>query len=678
MTKLSEVKRAELVWAGKYEAEGNLKPVDRTILPFQTVETVNESKADRDQAQRDLFTKQAQDSTWRNQLVWGDNKIIMSSLLPKFAGKIALIYIDPPFATGQDFSFRVRVGDEEFMKEPSIIEDKAYRDTWGRGLDSYLQMMYERLILMRELLAEDGSIYIHIGPDICHYIKALMDDIFDANYFINDIVWKRTTAHGDAKQGAKHFDIVHDMILLYSKGLKYRWNTQYIQFSDEQIDQQYNKLDENGRRYRLVTPTAKKPGGDTKYEFHGVYPPEGRYWAYKKEKLEEMHKAGLLYFSSTGQPYIKYYLDERPGVSVQSLWSDIPILAPTALERVGYATQKPESLLERIIKVSSNKGDLVADFFCGSGTTLAVAEKLGRRWIGTDLSKWAIQVARKRLLQIEECRPFELLNLGNYERHKLLANGHMSTDKNVREQSADKNVSAPSREESSQYERYLRFVLELYRAETITGFKMVHGKKGKAFIHVGSVDSPITMREIRETLKESQESADKNVSTPLREVHFLGWDFEMGLHDLVNEVGEEYGVKVRLVSIPKEALEVSNPAKEEVRFFDLNYLDLSHEIKGKKVTVKLKDFIIANPEYLPEEVRDKIKKFGDYIDYWSVDWDFRGDTFHNGWQSFRTRKEPKLETSASNSYEKSGKKQILVKVVDIFGNDTTKMIEVKI
>ena len=597
----------------------------------------------------------------------------MSSLLPKFAGKINLIYIDPPFATGQDFSFRVRVGDEEFVKEPSIIEDKAYRDTWGRGLDSYLQMMYERLSLMRELLTEDGSIYIHIGPDICHYIKAMMDDIFGANNFINDIVWKRTTAHGDAKQGAKHFDIVHDMILFYSKGLEYKWNTQYTQFSDEQIDQQYNKLDENGRRYRLVTPTAKKPGGDTKYEFHGVYPPEGRYWAYKKEKLEEMNKAGLLYFSSTGQPYIKYYLDERPGVSVQSLWTDIPILAPTALERVGYATQKPESLLERIIKVSSSKGDLVADFFCGSGTTLAVAEKLGRRWIGSDMSKWAIQVARKRLLQIEDCRPFELLNLGNYERHKLLANGHGG------------------------FEKYVQFILELYRAEEVSGFKMLHGKKGKAFIHVGSVDSPITMREIRETLKES---TDKNVANktqagmpvplqekvvplqervvPLQEIHFLGWDFEMGLHDLVNEVGEEYGVKVRLVSIPKEALEVSNPAKEEVRFFDLNYLELAHEIKGKKVTVKLKDFIIANLEYLPEEVRDKIKKFGDYIDYWAVDWDYQGDTFHNGWQSFRTRKEPKLETTASYSYDAVGKKKILVKVVDIFGNDTTKMIEVKI
>jgi len=282
---------------------------------------------------------------------------------------------------------------------------------------------------------------------------------------------------------------------------------------------------------------------------------------------------------------------------------------------------------------------------CGSGTTLAVAEKLGRRWIGCDLSKWAVQVTRKRMLQIEGCKPFEILNLGNYERHKLAANGH--------------------------WERYVQFILQLYRAEPVTGFQTLHGKKARAYVHVGSVDSPVTMREIRQTLKEAQAAG-------VREVHFLGWDFEMGLHDLVSQVGEDYGVKVRLVSIPREALEVTNPAKEEVRFFDLNYLDLEHEVSGRKVTVRLKDFIIANPEYLPDEVREKIKKFTDYIDYWAVDWDYREDTFHNGWQSFRTRKDPRLETEATHTYEQPGVYKVLVKVVDIFGNDTTKMVEITI
>jgi SAM-dependent methyltransferase len=317
----------------------------------------------------------------------------------------------------------------------------------------------------------------------------------------------------------------------------------------------------------------------------------------------------------------------------------------TEAEKTGFDTQKPEALLERIIRASSNEGDLVADFFCGSGTTLAVAEKLGRRWIGCDLSKWAIQVTRKRLLQIEGCKPFEILNLGNYERHKLAANGH--------------------------WERYVQFILQLYRAEPVTGFATLHGKKARAYVHVGSVDSPVTMREIRQTLKEAQAAG-------VREVHFLGWDFEMGLHDLVSQVGDDYGVKVRLVSIPREALEVTNPAKEEVRFFDLNYLELEHEVNGRKATVRLKDFIIANPEYIPDEVREKIKKFTDYIDYWAVDWDYKDDTFHNGWQSFRTRKDPKLATEATHTYEQPGTYKVLVKVVDIFGNDTTKMVEIDI
>jgi len=738
MTKLSEVKRAELVWAGKYDPDGSLKPVDRTILPFQTVETVNESKADREKAQRDLFTKQAQDQTWRNQLVWGDNKIIMSSLLPKFAGKINLIYIDPPFATGQDFSFRVRVGDEEFMKEPSIIEDKAYRDTWGRGLDSYLQMMFERLSLMRELLAEDGSIYVHIGPDVSHYVRGIMDEVFGAQSCINEIIWKRTDAHSNV---TKKYGTVHDTLLFYSKTLNY-----FININAERDELSESALKEyslvktpkghiknyepgvEGRRFKLDDVTV--PGMRQVYHFtwRGAKPSPNRSWPVDKATLEKWLEDGKLYLRNPdiGAARCKVsFLDENEGILSQDLWINVGRMKGGST----YSTEKPEKLLERIIKISSRENDLIADFFCGSGTTLAVAEKLGRRWMGSDLSKWAIQVTRKRMLQIEGCKPFELLNLGNYERHKLAKNGHLSADKNVCAPSRE--VSGPSREERSSFERYVKFILELYRAEEVSGFKMAHGKKGRAYVHVGSVDSPVTMREIRETLKEVQVCADKNVapsaqagetppkrfvlreggmpaplqekSAPLqearvRELHFLGWDFEMGLHDLVNEVGEEYGVRVRLVSIPKEALEVSNPAKEEVRFFDLNYLAVEvlsgaqarmpAPLQEKKVTVKLKDFIIANPEYLPEEVRDKIKKFSDYIDYWAVDWDYQGDTFHNGWQSFRTRKEPKLETSASYAYgstdknvcgpSRDAKKKILVKVVDIFGNDTTKMIEVKI
>jgi len=609
------VTKTELVWKGKYDENGELRKVDRTILPFQVVETVNESKADREKAQRDLFTHAARDDKWRNMLIWGDNKVVMSSLLPRFAGKINLIYIDPPFATGADFNIKMKVGDAQWTKEASLIEEKAYRDTWGEGLDSYLTMMYDRLVLMRDLLGENGSIYVHLDWHVGHYVKIVMDQVFGRDNFRNEVIW-----HYDiGARGKSGFGKKHDNVLRYSKTNDCIFNAHevLVPFESPMTEWRYTRGGQKGKEM----PRGKVPS---------------------------------------------------------DVW-DIKLNA-MSYEHLGFPTQKPEALVERIIKASSNEGDLVADFFCGSGTTGAVAEKLGRRWIMCDLSKWAIQVTRKRLLQIEGCKPFEIMNLGNYERHKLAANG--------------------------QWDRYVKFVLELYRAEPVNGFATLHGKKGRALVHVGSVDSPITMREIRQTLNEigmpegirdkgegkaegirdkgegiKTDDSSLNPHPPpfrVREVHFLGWDFEMGLHDVVQNVADDYGVKVRLVSIPRDALEVTNPAKEEVRFFDLNYLELKHEVRGRTVTVSISDFIIANQEYIPDDVRKKITKFSDYIDYWAIDWDYKDDTFHNGWQSFRTRKDPRLVTSASHVYDQSGQYKILVKVVDIFGNDTTKLVEVRV
>lgn len=653
---MGEIKRTELVWAGKYDEKGQLKPVERTILPFQVVETINESKADREKAQRDWLTGQARDTTWRNKLIWGDNKVVMSSLLPQFAGKINLIYIDPPFATGQDFSFRVRVGDEEFVKEPSIIEEKAYRDTWGRGLDSYLQMMYERLVLMRELLAEDGRLIVHIGDQVMSYVRALLDEIF-LDQYRNTIIVRRGTKNVQAQfESIESLAVGCDYLLLYVKSQTSKLPRLQHETSDFQPgkwDTFWRGTDRPTMRYPLFR--IRPQSGQWRWEKKRAEQAVENYKIYERDfkdkmslddyYIEKLTTEGVdLDFIRLGPDNtVQYYVPPRGYKIISNMWLDVMTRGTVTF----YETEKHEQLLRRIISWLTDEGNLVADFFAGSGTTGAVAEKLGRRWIMCDLSKWAIQVTRKRLLQIEGCRPFEILNLGNYERHKLAANGH------------------------DVWERYVKFILELYRAEPVTGFKMLHGKKARAYVHVGSVDSPVTMREIRETLKESKAGG-------VREVHFLGWDFEMGLHDLVSQVGDDYGVKVRLVSIPKESLEVTNPAKEEVRFFDLNYLELEHEVKGKTLTVRLKDFIIANPEYLPDEVREKIKKFTDYIDYWAVDWDYKNDTFHNQWQAFRTRKDPKLETKATYTYEKPGTYKVLVKVVDIFGNDTTKMVELEI
>jgi adenine-specific DNA-methyltransferase len=647
-SRVNKVDQTGLYWPEKRTE------VDRIILPFQTVETINESKADRDELT--LFRQKGEPAPgWRNKLIWGDNKFIMASLLPEFAGKINLIYIDPPFATGADFSINIKLGDLEWTKEASVIEEKAYRDTWGRGLDSYLQMMYDRLVLMRELLTENGSIYVHLDWHVGHYLKIVMDEVFGKENFVNHISWMKLTAR---KSQSGSFSNIQDIILLYVKNTEnVIFQPQFEPYNEVKIGASYNRVEEGtGRIYGLFDFTQKGSGPPRRFGDKVLAPPPGKHWIWSQQKIDEGLSKGLIVFTSGGMPRIKRYLDESEGRFVGDMWFDEKVapLSANASERTGYDTQKPEALLERIVKASSKDPEqcakngepipIIADFFCGSGTTLAVAEKLGRRWIGADLSKFAIHTTRKRLLDIPDCKPFEVLNLGKYQKAKLKENG---------------------------ITRYIEFILKLYRAEPLSGYTTLHGKKAGRMVHIGDVDSIVTEREIRETVKEC-------ASAGVKSVDILGWDFEMGLHDLVDRIGDEYSVKIRLVQIPREALEVRDAAKEEVKFFDLNYLEIEHKLNRKAWTIALKDFVISNPEYLPEEIREKVKKFTDYIDYWAVDFDYKEDTFHNMWQSFRTRKHPTLEIKCSHTYEKAGKYQVLVKVVDIFGNDTNKLLEIKV
>ena len=610
----------ELVWPGKCDEQGRPYPIERTVLPFQIVEAVKEAPAD-EEKHPFLPSWTHPDRLWRNSLIWGDNKLVTSSLLPTLLGKVNLIYIDPPFATGQEFSLQMRIGDGECPRRTSIIKERAYRDIWRQGLESYLGIMYERLVLMRDLLTNNGSIYVHMDWHVGHYVKVIMDEIFGRENFRNEIVWcyrtMQTTKSGWARK--------HDIVLYYTRGNEYVFNLkEVLEPYPEDYERRFKYTDDQGRRF-MIRGKGGPFGmgqGDIRQEDERRYP----------------------------QFTYRQYMQEG---SIPRDWWEIDMLNSNSGERLGFETQKPEALLERIIKSSSNPGDLVADFFCGSGTTLAVAERFGRRWIGCDLSRWAIQICRKRLLQLEECRPFEILKLGKYEQHKLASHGHG--------------------------EDYVPFILKLYGAEPATGFETIHGKKGGAYIHVGKPGSLITSLEIRQTLEETQKLG-------AREVHFLGWDFEMGLEDRTGHLARESGLKVRLISIPVECLEIADSPREEVRFFDLNRLRLELDLsplpssKGKKfaLTVCLKDLIISNPEHLPEKVRAKIRKFTDAIDYWTVDWDYNGNIFHNQWYAFRTRQDPKLAIKATHTYELPGTYRVLVKVVDILGNDTTKMIEVQI
>jgi adenine specific DNA methylase Mod len=359
--------RTELIWDGKYDAAGKRVPPLRVALPFQTVETVNESA----QVRRDLFQRLEQEQPWRNRLIWGDKKYVLPSLLPEFAGKVNLIYIDPPFDTGADFSFTATVPDADphddvddslaFTKQPSLIEQKAYRDTWGRGIDSYLQWFYETVVLLHELLAENGSIVVHLDWHSAHYGKVVLDEVFGSDHFVNQIIWKRQTAHSDTGQGSQHLGRIHDVILLYAKSDRFSWNMQFTPYDESYLKSHYNRVEPGtGRRYRLGDIMA--PGGAAKgnpyYEFLGF----SRFWRFSQEKMKELHKAGRIVQTKPGTvPQYKRYLDEMPGLPVQDLWTDISSINSQAKEALGYPTQKPSKLLERILSLSSNQDDLILD-----------------------------------------------------------------------------------------------------------------------------------------------------------------------------------------------------------------------------------------------------------------------------------------------------------------------------
>jgi DNA modification methylase len=616
-----EITKTELVWPGKYNEDGTRREVPRVNLPFQVIETINESRATREAKnapQAALFDiyrgteGETFEDGWKNKLIWGDNLLVMNSLLEKFSGKVDLIYIDPPFATGADFSFTAQIGegDVEIEKEQSAIEEKAYRDTWGKGTETYVSMISDRLSLMRNLLSPKGSIYVHCDWHVNQYIRCLLDELFGANGFVNEIAWHY---FGFKRKTAKNFPRKHDTILVYGKSDARTWQVQYKPHRPEYVER--FKTDKDGRLYRDdVNPTA----GGTRV----------------------------------------IYLDQVPGDIVDSVWDDIPPVNPVAAERWDYGTQKPEALLKRVIEASSDEGDLVADFFCGSGTTMAVAEKLKRRWIGSDLGRYAIHVSRKRLLELSNSKPFEILNLGKYERQYWQGVTFAEKGKTLSEKAL--------------YE-YLSFILKLYNGQPVAGLTNLHGKRGRAMVHIGAVDAPVTIDEVNAALAEC-------VQLKQTELHILGWEWEMGINNLLTPEAKKQGVRLLFLQIPREVMEQQAVDKGDIEFFELAYLEVDIEkLKKLAIKIKLKDFVIPNTELIPEEVRAKVKKWSDYIDYWAIDWDFQHDTFMQGWVNYRTRKDRTLAlTSDTHTYEKAGRHRVLVKVVDIFGNDTTQAFDVDV
>ena len=663
--------RAELIWDGKYDAKGNRVAPLRVELPFQTVETVNESAQDR----ASLFHQLEKDRPWRNRLIWGDKKYVLPSLLPEFAGKVDLIYIDPPFDTGADFSFTATVPDEHdeengqgvaFTKAPSVIEQKAYRDTWGRGLDSYLQWFYETAVLLNEVLAEEGVIWVHIGPALNHLVRTVMDEVFGHENLLNEVIWRRAFAHSDSKRCG----IIHDAILVYHRGDSWTWNTLRQKPDRDYMDIFFDQVDKAiGMRYQRITLTA--PGitkdGPSGKPWRGIDPSKiGRHWAKSHEELDRLDADGRIHWPKKGVPRYKRFENEYEGMVLQDIWMDLNKIHNQAVEATGYPTQKPEALLERIVKASSNEGDLVLDCFVGSGTTAAVADKLGRRWIACDLGRFAIHTTRKRLLQTPDVRPFIVQNLGKYERQQWQT-GQFAKDGPETPEQADKRHRA-----------YIDFILQLYGATPITGRTWLHGVCGGRMVHVGGVEAPVSVGDVKQIVIEFKKAMGTGKDAPATNgIDVLGWDFAFEMNEVARQQAADANIKMNFKRIPRDVMDKRAVDQGDIHFFELAALSVQVKPKKQEVSLTLTDFVIP-PDDVPEDVRESVKHWSQWIDYWAVDWDNKSDTFHNQWQAFRTRKDNKLPLETSYTYPEPGEYRIVVKVIDILGNDTTKTVKAKV
>ena len=736
---LFEDKReVELVWNGKSGDVCNI------VLPFQTIEQIDEPRSEADKEKSDPQMQLFSTDDRGRQLKGWTNKLILSSLKNgplreeiERQGGLKLIYIDPPFDVGADFSMDIEIGGDMFTKKPNILEEIAYRDTWGKGEDSFIAMIYERLILMRDLLAENGSIYVHMGPKISHLVRSILDEVFGGSDHQRELIWKRVSSRSHGKA----YPATHDSILFYTKSDNFIWNQQHTPLSGDYVSTKYRFSDPDGRLYRkdnCLNQNSDRP--NLTFEWNGHL----RTWRWTKENMQELERIGRLVYTSSGMPEYKRYLDESEGVPLQSIWTDIDPVNSQAKEDTQYATQKPQALLDRIVKTSSNEGDLVADFFCGSGTTAAVAEKLGRKWIVSDLGKFGIHTTRKRMIGVQrqlkeegkDYRAFEILNLGKYERqHYIGVNPNLRLEQQ-RLQLEEKEAA------------FLDLILRAYRAEKAQGFNAFHGKKAGRLVAIGPVNLPVTRLFVEEIILECRK---KHIT----KVDVLGFEFEMGLFPNVLDEARAKGIDISPKYIPAEVFDKRAVEKNQVVFHDVSFIEVKPHIRKSKkksekpaVAVELTDFSVFYSQDSVKGAEETVKPKGskivvekgqivkvskdakgivkrevltqtwtDWIDYWAVDFDFEnkrelirvpkeilpdvqqrlpgmkpaqqnlveweekwtGDfIFENEWQSFRTKKDRSLELTSVYHEVTSGRRKIAVKVVDIFGNDTMTIVEVTV
>jgi len=661
---------ARLVWASKPKKEPTAKDLD-----FQTAEEVYPNKEDINNKDKKLNTFWAETkdvSDDPNRVIWGDNLLVMKALLAKgYEGQIDLIYIDPPFNTGENFNFsnQVKIGEYKFDKELTMSERLAYTDTWRRGIDSFLDMLYPRLQLMRRLLGEGGLIFVHCDYHASHYIRIMLDEIFGRDNFVNEIIWHKTRV---SKFQSKGLGNVHDTIFVYAKDYSFKLNPLYTEYSKKYADNYYRFVEEEtGRRYAKIVMTQQGAGPPRKFGDKLLSPPSGKHWIWSQERIDKAMKEGRIIFTSSGQPNYKRYLDESEGTPIDDLWTDLPPLNPVANERLNYPTQKPENILERIIKTASKKGDLIADFFCGSGTTAAVAEKLGRKWITSDLSKTSIQVTRSRLVN-QGAKPFLVQNLGNYQRQLIYAN-----EVNLKEM--------------------YNIILKLYGANPRKDRQAfgISKRNRNTLIYVCEPDRPMMADKARDLAIEAKNMDGKGY----KKLVILAWDYEMGFDQDWKRIAtrKKDMSDVEFKIIPSDVYKYLRSTKvgdpeisDKIVFYQKPYLKLespkkvSDSKESARVKIKLDRYVVPDIPVRDETKRPEIdkllrKNFAHLIDYWTIDWDYDGEVFRSNWQAIKERKSSKpVPITAETTLKKGKKYKIAVRVVDVFGNDAFGIQEINL
>ena len=674
----------KIVADGKREAERIMERLESNYrVGLQTRELVIPS---RDTTWQDMLVKADRSShnlnpAEMNRLIYGDNLLAMAALLagsddmPSMRGKVDLIYIDPPFDSKADYRTKITLPGGDIEQKPTALEQFAYSDTWQDGTASYLSMLSPRLYLMKEILQKDGTIAVHIGPTVSHYVKIVLDEIFGKDFFLNEVVWQRRLGQSNADR--KKMGVVTDSIFIYTKSDDFCFNPQFsMDGAEAYIKERYTKVDEKGRRYKTGDLGNPAPRPNLRYEYKGHRPPPNG-WAVSLETMMRMDSEGRLEFPGKqgGRLMRRQFLDEWKGKPIQSLWDDIPPINSQAKERIGYDTQKPEKLIQRIVDFFASENALVADFFGGSATTSAVAEKTNRRWIITDFGKPSCMIARKRLID-QNAKPFLYQHVGDYQVE--MARSTMGRKFRIGDLS--------------------EIVLGLFGALPLPVEENPNRNMAR-IPHTRTLvlaDSPNKLTGLT-TLKRAIEIRD-NLMGGWDKVVVLGWNFDSNIGHDIQALNQ--GDKLEVLVIPPDLLDRLKKKggklkAEEVRFSSLQYVKIKpieRTRQGDKeaLTVSIDNYVLLSPDALnlDDANRQKLQKIVNsdpmaLIEYWSVDPDYDGQVFRSIWQDYRGNTENdddpyRVVTVArlTDLPAKTGPRRVCIRVVDVFGFEAEAIAEV--